>query len=57
MGIDRVLLGLDYPYEDPKECMDFLENLPIPEEEKERIYGGNAGYRPGWVCRPDRGRK
>jgi len=42
MGIDRVLLGLDYPYEDSKEGMDFLKSLPIPEKEKERIYGGNA---------------
>jgi len=42
MGIDRILLGTDYPYEDPKECMRFLEGLPISGAEKEKIYHGNA---------------
>ena len=42
MGVDRILLGTDYPMEDPGECMQFLEGLPISEEEKGRIYGGNA---------------
>jgi predicted TIM-barrel fold metal-dependent hydrolase len=42
MGIDRILLGTDYPYEDPKECIQFIEGLSIPQEEKDRIYSGNA---------------
>lgn len=42
-GIDRILLGTDYPYEDPEECMQFLENLPISQTEKEKIYYRNAG--------------
>ena len=41
LGIERILLGTDYPYEDIKECMDFLQNLPITEKEKEKIYGIN----------------
>ena len=41
-GIDRILLGTDFPYEDQQECIDFLEKLPIPETEKEKVYSGNA---------------
>ena len=43
MGIEKILLGTDYPYEDPKECIRFLEGLSIPREEKDKIYYGNAG--------------
>ncbi len=42
LGIDRILLGTDYPYEDTDECLAFLEGLPIPEEEKNKVYSGNA---------------
>lgn len=42
MGIDRILLGTDYPYEDTQECMQFLEQLPISEAEKEMVYFRNA---------------
>lgn len=42
MGIDRILLGTDYPYEDLDESIEFIEGLPIPKEEKDKIYYGNA---------------
>lgn len=42
MGIERILFGTDYPYEDPDECIRFLEGLSIPKEEKDKIYYGNA---------------
>jgi len=42
MGIERMLLGTDWPYEDPVVCMKFLEGLPITAEEKEMLYGKNA---------------
>jgi predicted TIM-barrel fold metal-dependent hydrolase len=42
MGKDRILLGTDYPYEDMEECMEFLEKLPIPKKDKDRIYGLTA---------------
>lgn len=42
LGIDRILLGTDYPYDPTAECMAFLEGLPIPEAEKEQVYSGNA---------------
>jgi predicted TIM-barrel fold metal-dependent hydrolase len=43
LGLDRILLGTDYPYEDSGECMAFLEGLPLSQEEKDKIYGSNAG--------------
>lgn len=42
MGIERILLGTDHPYEDGDECMQFVEGLPISEEDKEKIYYSNA---------------
>lgn len=43
LGIDRILLGTDYPYEDPEECIQFLEGLPLSQEDKDKIYRINAG--------------
>jgi predicted TIM-barrel fold metal-dependent hydrolase len=42
MGIDRILLGTDFPYEDAAECMQFLKQLPISPEEMEKVYYRNA---------------
>jgi predicted TIM-barrel fold metal-dependent hydrolase len=42
MGIDRILLSTDYPYEDSEECLRFLEGLPISEKDKNKIYFENA---------------
>jgi predicted TIM-barrel fold metal-dependent hydrolase len=43
MGIDRILFASDYPYEDSKECVQFVEGLAIGREEREKIYFRNAG--------------
>lgn len=43
LGIDRILLGTDYPYEDPGECIGFIEGLPISKKEKDMIYHDNVG--------------
>ena len=42
MGIDRILLSTDYPYEDPEECMQFLAGLPLTDRERSQIYHENA---------------
>jgi predicted TIM-barrel fold metal-dependent hydrolase len=42
LGIDRILLATDYPYEDQSECLDFIDQLPISAEEKEKVYFQNA---------------
>jgi uncharacterized protein len=44
MGIDRILLSTDYPYEDSDECLQFLESLPINDEDKDKMYSLNAGH-------------
>ena len=42
MGIDRILLATDYPYEDSEECVRFLEGLPINKRDRNKIYFENA---------------
>lgn len=42
MGSDRMLLATDYPYEDAGECVQFLEALPIAQEDRDKIYNGSA---------------
>ncbi len=42
LGVDRIVFGSDYPYEDSRECMDFLGGLNLSEEEREKIYYRNA---------------
>jgi len=42
LGIDRILLGTDYPYEEPGECIRFVEGLVLPQKEKDQIYSLNA---------------
>jgi uncharacterized protein len=42
MGVDKILLGTDYPYEDPEECVGFIEGLPLSKTDKDRIYSTNA---------------
>jgi predicted TIM-barrel fold metal-dependent hydrolase len=41
-GIEKIILGTDYPYEDTEEGVQFIEGLPIGREEKEKIYYQNA---------------
>ena len=42
IGIDNILLGSDYPYEDFKAAIDFVKNLPISDEDKDKILYKNA---------------
>ena len=42
LGIDRILLSVDYPYEDADACIRFIEGLPISQGEREKIYYQNA---------------
>ncbi len=41
-GARRVLFGSDSPWEDPRDTLNRLRALPLSEEEKARILGGNA---------------
>jgi len=42
IGIDSILFATDYPYEEFAEEYNFINNLPISEEQKEQIFHGNA---------------
>jgi len=41
-GADRVLFGTDFPWETPSRCLEYLRNLKLSEEERQKILGGNA---------------
>jgi len=42
LGMDRILLGTDHPYDSMRECMDFLAGLGLSLEEQTRLYETNA---------------
>jgi predicted TIM-barrel fold metal-dependent hydrolase len=42
LGIDKMLLATDYPYEDMGECLAFLESLDLSDEDRSRLYRRNA---------------
>jgi predicted TIM-barrel fold metal-dependent hydrolase len=42
LGIDRILLATDYPYEDMGECLSFLGGLDLTEEERDQVFHRNA---------------
>ena len=42
LGADRVLFAVDYPYESNKEAVKFMDAVPICDDDKEKIYHGNA---------------
>lgn len=42
IGIDRIMFGTDFPYEDFKGAVDFVKNLPISNEDKDKIFYKNA---------------
>ena len=42
VGIDNIMFGTDYPYEDFKHAVDFVKSLNISDEDKEKIFYKNA---------------
>jgi hypothetical protein len=42
MGIERILLGTDYPYEEPSECVRFLDGLALGQEDRHKVDCLNA---------------
>jgi predicted TIM-barrel fold metal-dependent hydrolase len=42
LGIERILLATDYPYEEMGDCLAFLEGLGLADDEKELLYHTNA---------------
>ncbi len=41
-GIENIMFGSDYPFEDPREMVDFVHGLDITEEERELLFFKNA---------------
>lgn len=42
LGIERILLATDYPYEEMDECLAFLDSLGLNETEKEHLFNKGA---------------
>jgi predicted TIM-barrel fold metal-dependent hydrolase len=50
-GIQNILLGTDYPFDNPMECLGFLEGLDLPAEDQAALFEDNAA-KLGIVPRP-----
>lgn len=42
LGVDKIQFAGDYPYEDVREGVEFLDNAPISDDERRAIYETNA---------------
>ena len=42
LGIDRIVLGTDHPYEEMDESLAFLRDLRLSPSEAEQIFESNA---------------
>jgi predicted TIM-barrel fold metal-dependent hydrolase len=42
LGLGRMVLGTDYPYESMRSCMDFLESQVLSPSEREQLYSGTS---------------
>jgi predicted TIM-barrel fold metal-dependent hydrolase len=42
LGIDKMALGTDYPFEDMSACVAFLEEQQMSDDEKAQLYDGTA---------------
>jgi len=42
LGTDRIALGTDHPYENMRECMEFLAGQPLSLGDKTKLYQENA---------------
>lgn len=41
-GIDHVMYGTDYPCWDPKTCLDLIDEIPLSEEDRRKLFWDNA---------------
>ena len=42
LGIENIMFGSDYPFEDPSHMVEFIESLPLSVPEREALYYKNA---------------
>ena len=48
LGSERILFAADYPYEDARESVRFLDAADIPSAQRDQIYRANAERVFGW---------
>ena len=41
-GTEKILFGSDWPWMEQKKSIDYIRSLPISDEQKSDILGGNA---------------
>ncbi|MBQ6132209.1 MAG: amidohydrolase family protein [Selenomonadaceae bacterium] len=41
-GAEKILFGTDSPWTSPKTSIDFIKNLPLADNNKNKILGDNA---------------
>jgi aminocarboxymuconate-semialdehyde decarboxylase len=41
-GIDHVMYGTDYPCWDPKPCLELIDEIPLSEADKRKLFYDNA---------------
>jgi 5-carboxyvanillate decarboxylase len=42
VGADNIMFAIDYPYQLTEGAVAFLDEAPIPDEERHKIFHGNA---------------
>jgi predicted TIM-barrel fold metal-dependent hydrolase len=42
LGMEKIMLATDYPYEEMGECMSFLKGLALSDEEEAQLFHDNA---------------
>ena len=42
MGIDRILFSVDWPYVENKPGPEWMEGVPLSQEDKIKVLNGNA---------------
>ncbi len=42
IGLERVLFGTDYPYDNLVDCVKHIHALPFSDQEQEQLFSGNA---------------
>lgn len=42
LGVDRVMFAVDYPYQETFEAVNWLNDAPLSDSDKERVFAGNA---------------
>ena len=41
-GAEKILFGTDSPWTSQKTSIEFIKNLPLSDDDKDKILGGNA---------------